>query len=170
MTTPKWGNGALAAELVHDIVASVRHGGKVLICGNGGLAAESEHFAAELVGKFGRDVYAPCIALTGNSSVVTALSNDFGYDQLFAHQACVLGRQGDVLIAMTTSRSPNIVNALMAGRERGLITAVLCGEQSGQFDATHTVRLHGEESAAMQQDALSFLHYLAYNIKREMLK
>ena len=65
------------------IAKCYQKGGKVLICGNGGLAAESEHFAAELMGKYGRDVYIPCIALTSNSSLTTAISNDMGFENVF---------------------------------------------------------------------------------------
>lgn len=160
-------------ELIEAIVATHKRGGKVLICGNGGLAASSEHFAAELVGKFAFDVYVPCIALTANTSLITALANDIGFDEVFAHQVRTLGKKGDVLIAMTTSRptsshSANIVKAVEAARQNGLVVAVICGEKSGEFDADYIFRMHGEETAAVQNDVLSFLHYISYNCKRRL--
>lgn len=152
------------------IVNAYQSGGKVLICGNGGLAAESEHFAAEMVGRFGKDVYIPCFALTANTSLITALANDIGFEEVFAHQVRTLGKKGDVLIAMTTSQSADIMEAIEAGGEMGLFVAVICGQKSviTSLCDTVTYRMQGEETAAIQNDILSFLHYLAYNCKRRL--
>ncbi len=155
-------------ELMDAIANAHKKGRKVLICGNGGLASESEHFAAELMGKFAFDIYVPCIALTSNSALITALSNDIGFEEVFSSQVKVLGKKGDVFIGMTSSNSANIVNALKAAKEKGLITVVICGEKSGEFDADYTFRMHGQETEAMQNDTVTFLHYLAYNCKRRL--
>lgn len=153
-------------NLIDTIVKCHKNGGKILICGNGGLAAESEHFAAELVGKFAFDVYVPCYALTTNTSLITALANDIGFENVFAHQVRTLGRKGDVLIAMTTSRSPNIVKALEVANEQGLVTVVVCGIDSGEFGADFAFTMQGEGTATIQENAIKFLHQLAYDVKR----
>jgi D-sedoheptulose 7-phosphate isomerase len=160
----------LGIELYTAITEAYKKGNKVLICGNGGLAAESEHFAAELMGKFGKEVFIPCIALTANSSLVTALSNDFGFNHVFAHQVEVLGKNGDIFIGMTTSNSENILLALGMAIYKDLYTVAICGEKSEvEADRYHkTYRMHGEGSAAIQNEVISFLHYIAYNAKRNV--
>ena len=81
----------------------------IFVAGNGGLCAEAEHFCAELMGKYAFDVYIPCITLTCPSSLITALANDIGYENVFAHQLEVLGNTGDTFIGLTTSHSKNIL-------------------------------------------------------------
>ena len=157
-------------EIARLIAEAHRTGHKVLICGNGGLAAEAEHFAADLMGRFGKGVFIPCIALTANTSLLTALSNDYGYEEVFAHQVRVLGQRGDILLAMTTSASSNIIRALKAGKEVGLKTVCFCGPSSPDFEADFIFRSNTEDApAAIQQDMLSVLHYIAYNAKRELM-
>ena len=104
-------------------------GGRVLACGNGGSAADAQHFVAELVGHMCAERRAlPAIALGSDPSIVTAIANDYGYDQLFARQVEAHGRAGDVLIALSTSgRSPNVLRALASARAAGLRTIVLVG-------------------------------------------
>jgi len=117
-----------AAGLLHQAVASGR---KVLVCGNGGSAAEAQHFAAELVGRFliERDPL-PAVALSTDTSVLTALGNDYGYEQVFARQVQALGNAGDVLLALSTSgRSPNIAAALSEAARQNLKTIALVGRE-----------------------------------------
>lgn len=112
---------ALAA-LAADIQAAWKSGGKLLICGNGGSAADSQHIAAELVGRFlaDRPGYA-AIALTTNSSVLTAVGNDYGFDAIFARQVQALGRPGDVLLVISTSgNSQNCIEAVTAARDQDM--------------------------------------------------
>jgi phosphoheptose isomerase len=155
-------------ELMQAIVKAYKSGGKVLICGNGGLAAEAEHFAAEMMGKFAFDVFIPCLALTTNTSLITALANDIGFKEVFAHQVRTLGKKGDVLIAMTTTRSKNVVKAAGVGMELGLVVAVICGMRSLACDAHYFYMMHSKETAAVQNEIVTFLHYLAYNCKRRL--
>jgi D-inositol-3-phosphate glycosyltransferase len=120
-----------AAELVVRTFAS---GGKVLVCGNGGSAADAQHFAAELVGRFGKVARGglPVVALTADSVVLTAWANDVGYADVFARQVQALGRPGDLVIAISTSgASPNVIAALRAAREGGLQTLALLGGTGG---------------------------------------
>lgn len=115
------------------IAAALRAGGKLLVFGNGGSAADAQHFAAELVGRFQRE-RAPlsAIALTTDSSVITALSNDYGLEHVFRRQIEAHGRKGDVAFGITTSgRSPNVVEALRLAKQRGLLTVGLTGRGGG---------------------------------------
>jgi D-sedoheptulose 7-phosphate isomerase len=155
-------------DLIKAIVKAHKSGFKVLIAGNGGLAAESEHFAAELVGKFAFDVYVPCIALTTNTSLITAIANDLGFEDVFAHQIKTIGKKGDIFIAMTTSRSPNIVKALEVANKGGLFTVAVCGIKSGDLGADLMFSMQGEDTATIQENAIRFLHQVAYDVKREL--
>ena len=123
---------AQAAELV---VASLRSGGKVMVCGNGGSAADAQHWAAELVGRFDRDRPGlAAIALTADSSILTAVANDYGFDRAFSRQVEALGRPGDVLFALSTSgRSPNILAALAAARAARIAAVGFTGSAGGEM-------------------------------------
>jgi D-sedoheptulose 7-phosphate isomerase len=143
--------------MITELLNAVKKGAKVLICGNGGLAAESEHFAAELMGQYAFPVYIPCIALCANSSLVTALSNDIGFEDVFSHQVNVLGEEGDVFIGMTTSYSPNIVKAYETAKDKGLVAFLMDGEV-----------LVGKGTAEKQEYAIKNLHKLAYTLKEEI--
>jgi phosphoheptose isomerase len=156
-------------ELVNAIVRSYNLGGKVLICGNGGLASDADHFAGELVGTFGaKDVYVPCIALTTSMSLMTALPNDIGFEKVFSHQIKVLGKQGDVLIAMTSHNSKNIEMALWAGREKKLFTVALCGMTSVNMFGDLVLPIMGEDTASMQENCIKYLHELAIKVKERI--
>ncbi|MFH1690082.1 MAG: SIS domain-containing protein [Candidatus Eisenbacteria bacterium] len=134
---------ALAAESLSEAVAeaaaavteALRAGNKVLLCGNGGSAADAQHVAAELAGRLRLERGGlPAIALTVNTSVMTALANDYGYDMVFARQVEALGCRGDVLVGISTSgRSPNVVRALEAARAGGVVTVGLVGCDAGEM-------------------------------------
>lgn len=112
---------------------AIRNGGKVMFCGNGGSAGDSQHLAAELVGKlvFDRPAMAG-MALTVDTSALTAVGNDFGYEHVFSRQVEGLGRQGDVLVGISTSgRSKNVVKAFEAARARGIVTVAMTGSARG---------------------------------------
>lgn len=156
-------------QFIEAIVDAHKKGNKVLICGNGGLCAVGEHFAAELVGKFAFDVHIPCIALTANTSLLTALANDLGFEEVFAYQVRVLGKPGDVLIAMTTSASKNIVKAIEAGNEVGLTAVALCGPSSPDLGAKQTYRMECyDDVAPVQDEIMVFLHCVAYESKERI--
>jgi D,D-heptose 1,7-bisphosphate phosphatase len=120
-----------AKEAAALIFACYERGGKVLACGNGGSAAEAQHLVTELVGKFERDrASLPALALDANSATLTAVANDYGYDEAFAHQVDALGEAGDVLVAISTSGdSENAVRAVLAAKEKGLTTVGYLGEK-----------------------------------------
>jgi len=111
------------------MVSTLRAGGRVLLCGNGGSATDAQHIAAELVGRFGKNRPAlDAEALTVNTASLTAIGNDFGFDQVFSRQVEAKGRKGDVLVGITTSgNSPNVIRAMEKGKEKGLTLIGLTG-------------------------------------------
>jgi D-sedoheptulose 7-phosphate isomerase len=121
---------ALHVDIVARRMASaLRRGGKILLFGNGGSAADAQHLAAEFVGRFARDRQAlAALALTTDTSALTSIGNDLGFDQIFARQVEALGRPGDVVVAISTSgNSPNVVKGVEAARRCGCITVGLIG-------------------------------------------
>ena len=153
------------SELSVAIAEAYKRGNKVLICGNGGLAAESEHFAAELMGKYGRDLFIPCFALTTNTSLVTAIANDYGFENIFYHQVKALGKKGDILIGMTTSASENVVRAIDIGFDLDLITVLVCSENWPSANYQQLYRTPGTGTAEIQNNIIKFLHQVALEAK-----
>ena len=123
------------AQAAHALIDCLKDGGKILICGNGGSAADSQHIAAELVGRFKREREAlPVIALTTDTSILTSIANDYSFDRVFSRQVEALGRPGDLLIMISTSgNSANLLQAAMAAREGGLGTLALLGRDGGEL-------------------------------------
>jgi D-sedoheptulose 7-phosphate isomerase len=155
------GAGAVerAARIVADALAG---GGQVLFCGNGGSAADAQHLAAELVGRLAKERPAyRAVALTTDSSVLTAVGNDYGYAEVFARQVQGLGRRGDVLVAISTSgRSENVLRAAAAAKQAGLAVIALLGPVHSPLDATADVALHvdGELTGLVQQGHITVGH------------
>jgi D-sedoheptulose 7-phosphate isomerase len=131
---------AKAADLIATTFAA---GGTLLVCGNGGSAADAQHIAAEFVGRFLKErTPFSAIALNANTSAVTAIGNDYGFDEVFARQVRAHGRAGDVLLAISTSgSSPNVIAAVAAARERGLSVIGLSGGDGGKLAAACDVCL-----------------------------
>ncbi len=154
------------AALADEAIAVLRAGGKILICGNGGSAGNAQHFATELAIRYLRDRRAlPGIALTADSSAVTAAGNDFGFDAIFSRQVEALGRPGDLLIGFTTSgKSPNVGEALKTARAMGLKTACISGRDGGpiaaQGLAEHSLICPGVSTARIQEIHLLVTHVL----------
>jgi D-sedoheptulose 7-phosphate isomerase len=128
----------LAAPIARAIglmAASLKAGGKILACGNGGSAADAQHFAAELVNRFERERPPLAgLALTTDSSTLTSIANDYSYDQVFEKQLRALGRKGDVLLAISTSgNSGNVIAAMRAARELGVAMVALTGRGGGKM-------------------------------------
>lgn len=122
-------------EIAERCKMALANGNKILFCGNGGSAADSQHLAAELVGRFQKErVSMPAIALTTDTSILTAVGNDYGYDEIFKRQVAGLGRVGDVLIGISTSgNSGNVVKAVELARTMGLHTIGFTGEGGGKM-------------------------------------
>lgn len=123
-----------AAEIVAECFAS---GGQLLLCGNGGSAADAQHIAAEFLGRFLRERRPlPAIALHTNTSAVTAIGNDYGFDEVFARQVLAYGNPGDVLLAISTSaESPNVLRAAQVAREAGVRVIGMTGPEGGSLGA-----------------------------------
>jgi D-sedoheptulose 7-phosphate isomerase len=121
------------------LVRALKAGKKVLFCGNGGSAADAQHFAAELVVRFKRDRQAlPALALSSDPSIVTAASNDYGYENVFARQVEAYGGKGDVLVAISTSgKSPNVNNAVRVALDRNMEVIYMTGERELEPDLEH---------------------------------
>lgn len=155
-----------AAVLAEAAISVLRAGGKLLLCGNGGSAADSQHIATELTVRFEAERQAlPAIALTTDTSALTAAGNDFGFDQIFARQVAALGRNGDLLIGLTTSGdSANIIAALEAARAQGLTTACLTGRDGGRIAreglADHCLAVPGDSTARIQEVHILIGHLL----------
>ena len=154
----------LVAEAGDLLIAALRHGGKILFCGNGGSAADSQHLAAELMGRFLVDrAPLPAISLTTDTSALTAIGNDYGYDQVFSRQLRGLGRTGDALVAISTSgNSRNVVAALQAARQMGIGTIGLTGGNGGQMAAMCDVCIcvPAERTDQIQQLHITIGHIL----------
>ena len=144
------------------LVDAVRAGGKVLLFGNGGSAAEAQHIAAELVGRFGHERPAlPALALTTDASALTALSNDFGFERVFARQIEAHARRGDVAVALSTSgASPNILAGARAARDRGCVVLAITGAGGAALAALCDVAVlvASTESSRIQEASLTVGH------------
>ena len=156
----------------HGLAVSLRAGGKLLALGNGGSAADAQHIAAELVGRFERERPAlGAIALTTDSSALTAIANDYGFEHVFSRQVEALGRPGDVLLAISTSgSSANVLAAVSAARERGITTIGLCGHPGcplcEQVDIPLVAR--AERTASVQEIHLAVEHALCRALEHEL--
>lgn len=157
---------AAAASLCE---AALRGGRTVLVCGNGGSAAESQHFAAELTGRFRRERRGwSAIALTTDASALTAIGNDYGFAQIFARQVEALGRDGDVLVALSTSgTSANVIEAARRARAIGLSVIALTGAGPGPLGALADVAMAvpAASTARVQEVQLTLLHAMCDEIE-----
>jgi len=151
-------------EISSRIAASIRGGGVIFTCGNGGSAADAQHIAGELVGRFRiqRRGY-KALALTTNSSIVTALANDFSYDEIFSRQIESLGSPGDALLALSTSGgSPNVLRAVRTAREMGIAACAFSGKGGGELSAAAdlTVVVPHDDFARIQELHMTMGHIL----------
>lgn len=153
------------------ILATLRRGGKLLVCGNGGSAAEAAHFATELVGRYAQTRRSlPAIALSSDGSLLSCIGNDFGYDQVFARQVAGLARTGDLLVVLTSSgNSPNIVAALQETHRLGVESLAFLGRGGGRAKGLATCELimPGQSGAAAQEAHLFLIHHFCERIDAE---
>ena len=164
------------AAAVSAVLASVTSGGTVLACGNGGSAADAQHFAAEFVGRFERErPELGAIALTTDSSILTAIANDYSYEQIFAKQVRALGQSGDVLLAITTSgSSPNVLAAIEAAHERDMTVVALTGKGGGKMSqALRETDVHicvpHDRTARIQEVHLLAIHCICDGVDTQLL-
>ncbi len=153
---------AQAGEIISDTVSL---GNKILCCGNGGSAADAQHFSAELLNRFERErKELAAIALTTDTSTITSIANDYSFDSIFEKQIRALGNEGDVLLAITTSgNSKNITNAITAGQEHKMSVVLLSGKDGGEaaLKLTETdleLRVPSQSTARIQESHIMMLH------------
>jgi D-sedoheptulose 7-phosphate isomerase len=160
------------ATVTARAVDTLRRGGTILLAGNGGSAADAQHIATELVGRFAYDRPGlPAIALTADSSAMTAIANDHGFERVFARQVEALGRKGDLLIAISTSgRSPNIVAALETARARGLTTVGLTGQTPGPMGplCDHVLSIPATVTPRIQEAQILVAHIICGLIEAQL--
>lgn len=153
---------APAVRVAQAIGEAFAAGAKVLLCGNGGSAADAQHLAAELAGRLRRERRGlPAVALTVNASVLTAVSNDYGYDMVFARQVEALGRPGDVLIAISTSgSSTNVVRALEHAQAAGMVTVGFLGDRGGDMEphCHHVIKAPSSDTQRIQEIHIAVGH------------
>jgi D-sedoheptulose 7-phosphate isomerase len=162
---------AAIGGIADRIAQTLRAGGKLLIAGNGGSAADAQHVAAEFLSRFGFDrTPLAAIALTTDTSVLTAIGNDYGFERIFERQVRGLGRKGDAFIAISTSgRSPNVIAALGAAREIGMTTIGFCGSGSEMRPLCELVlAVPSEQTALIQQIHITALHAICGIVEREL--
>lgn len=157
-------------KAVEIIVGALAKGGKVIFCGNGGSAADSQHLAAELMGRFLVDREPlPAIALTVDTSALTAIANDYSYDEVFSRQLRGIGVAGDVLVGISTSgNSRNVVNALKVAKARGLATIGLTGGSGGAMGdlCDVAVRVPSERTNHIQEMHIVAGHFICSQVER----
>ena len=151
------------------LIRTLQAGGTILVCGNGGSAADAQHIAAELVGRYLRNRPAlPCVALTTDTSILTAVGNDFGYEQVFSRQVEALGRAGDLLWAFSTSgNSPNVIKAIESAHAKGMTVLGFTGPRGGRMASLCDLcfQAPGESTPLVQQ-----AHQVAYHLLCDLIE
>jgi D-sedoheptulose 7-phosphate isomerase len=164
----------VARTIAAAMIDALHSGNKILIIGNGGSAADAQHIAAEIIGRYRQDrpAYA-AIALTTDTSALTSIANDYGFEQIFARQIEGLGQRGDVLLALSTSgKSPNILAALRRARERGLLTIGFTGSKGENLRALcdHLLLAPSDDTPVIQQIHLAVAHGICDEIEQSMMR
>ncbi|MDQ6980102.1 MAG: SIS domain-containing protein [Ghiorsea sp.] len=156
------------------MVESLRNGGKILVCGNGGSASDAQHFVAELVNRFEMNRPAlAAIAMVNDASVITSISNDFSFDAIYARQTEALGRKGDILLGISTSgNSKNVLNAVEKAAEIGMQVVALTGREGGKLGqhqgTTVHLNINHPSTARVQEMHITCLHILCTLIDETM--
>jgi D-sedoheptulose 7-phosphate isomerase len=163
----------LIAAVAESIVKAMRQGGKLLLFGHGGSAADAQHIAAEFVGRFAIERAAlPAFALSVNTSCLTAIGNDYGFDQVFARQIEAFGKPGDVAVGISTSgNSPNVLLGLAKAKEVGLTTVALTGESEGKMknDADYCICAPSNETPRIQECHILIGHAIAELVEKAIV-
>jgi D-sedoheptulose 7-phosphate isomerase len=165
---------ANARKIAAVMIAALRAGNKILLIGNGGSAADAQHVAAEIIGRYKQDRPGwAAIALTTDTSALTSIANDYGFEQVFARQVEGLGKPGDVLLAFSTSgRSPNILAALHKARERGLVSVGFTGTKGEALGAhcDYLLVSPSDDTPVIQQIHLTIAHGICDEIEQTLMR
>lgn len=161
-------------EISNIISTSLKNNGKILIIGNGGSAADAQHFAAELIGRFKKERRAlPAITLTTDSSVLTCIGNDFGFDNIFSRQLEGLGNIGDILFCISTSgNSKNVINAVDFANKKGIVTVGLLGKNGGKLKemCNYNIIIPYEEITRIQEHQIMTIHLICEIVENYFYK
>jgi len=166
----------IVAKASEQLIAAIRQGNKILLFGNGGSAADAQHIAAEFVGRFAFDRPAlPALSLSVNSSSVTAIGNDYGFNQIFSRQIEALGRTGDVAIGISTSgNSPNVLSAMTTSKKMGLRTIALTGGTGGKLkanmDVDYCICIPASETPRIQECHILIGHIISEIVELDLFK
>ncbi|KAA0892170.1 D-sedoheptulose 7-phosphate isomerase [Oryzomonas rubra] len=162
----------LIAETADLLVHTLKNGGKLLVMGNGGSAADAQHFAAEIVGRFKLERRAlPAVALSTDTSILTAIGNDYGFEAIFSRQVEALAAAGDVVVGISTSgNSPNVLKAFQVARERGCRTVGLLGRDGGSIKAASDVALvvPSDDTPRIQEGHITIIHIVCDLVERSL--
>jgi len=154
------------------IIEALQNGNKIFFCGNGGSAADAQHLTAEFLGRFYLDKHPlPAISLTANTSTLTALGNDFSYDDIFLRQLMGLGKKGDILAGISTSgNSGNIVNTMKYARKNGIINIAFTGESGGKMRelADVLINVPSKDTPRIQEAHITIGHIICEIVEKEM--
>lgn len=149
-------------SVANTVVATLKNSNKILICGNGGSAADAQHFAAELTGRYKTErISLPAIALTTDTSALTAIGNDYGYDEVFARQLAGVGSSGDLLIGISTSgNSKNVLKAFEIAKQKGIKTIGLSGRDGGAMNELCDINVvvPSNDTARIQEMHILIIH------------
>ena len=160
-------------DISNESINSLNSGGKLIFCGNGGSASDSQHLAAELVGRFKKDRDPiPAISLNTDTSVMTAISNDYGFEFLFSKQIEAIGNKEDILFAITTSgKSENIINGLEKAKEMGIKTVSFSGNNTESIEKSsdYIISIPSEITGAIQQAHITIGQVICMNIENSMI-
>ena len=162
-------NVKLLEQMAEQISAAFQRGNKILLCGNGGSAADAQHIAAEFIGRFKRERKSlPAIALTTDTSILTALANDYSYETVFARQVEGLGQKGDILIALSTSgSSKNVIEAVKKAKETGLHVFGFSGKSDGELKKLAHLNFSAgsEKTPHVQEMHITALHAISETVE-----
>lgn len=160
-------------SITNKFLASLKSGGKILLCGNGGSAADAQHVAAELVGRFKSERRAwLAIALTTNSSIVTAIGNDYGFEYVFSRQVEALAKKGDVVVGISTSgNSKNVLNAVNEAKKIGCATIGVTGKKGGELARIADIcfRANSDDTPRVQEAHILMWHIVCELVERELV-
>lgn len=161
-------------SITNKFLASLKSGGKILLCGNGGSAADAQHVAAELIGRFKLERRAwPAIALTTNSSIVTAIGNDYGFEYVFSRQVEALAKKGDVVVGISTSgNSKNVLNAVNEAKKIGCAAIGVTGKNGGELARIADIcfRANSDDTARIQEAHILMWHIICELVEQELPK
>ena len=172
LTTVRGGDLEPVARAAEAIAEAFGNGQALLVFGNGGSASDAQHFVTEFVGRYQRERRAvPALALTADSSLLTAVANDYGFERVFARQIEAFGAPGDIAFGITTSgESPSVVEALKAAAERGLVTIALTGRDGGAAGQVADIHVNVPHAvtARVQEAHIALLHVLCELVEEEL--